>query len=157
MSEFQITILSGVILGTVVGIWNSIVDYRKKHPRKRRIKYKSKYRISDVAYGGIKFTGIDYEYYVAGQLRELGYSHIKMTKETGDYGADIIARKKRKLYVFQCKYYSKSVGVSAVQEVLGAMGYYEADEGIVVTNSYFTKAAISLAKSNDIKLWDNFY
>lgn len=54
----------------------------------------------------------------------------------------------------QCKRYKGKVGISAVQEVLGAKGYYKADKAMVITNSYFTPNAIKLANANDVELWD---
>ena len=46
------------------------------------------------------------------------------------------------------------VNLKAVQEVIGAVGHFEADIGIVITNNEFLNSAIKLAKSNDIELWD---
>ena len=42
----------------------------------------------------------------------------------------------------------------SVQEVTAAIAHYNADEGMVITNSTFTQAAIDLADSNDITLID---
>ena len=44
--------------------------------------------------------------------------------------------------------------LKAVQEVLGAVGHYNADAGIVITNNTFLNSAKKLAESNDIELWD---
>jgi restriction system protein len=49
---------------------------------------------------------------------------------------------------------NRKVTNSAVQEVLGAIAYYGADKGIVVTNSFFTSSAKELANVNNITLWD---
>ena len=54
----------------------------------------------------------------------------------------------------QAKRYSSSVGVKAVQEIIGAVKMYDATEAWVVTNSYFTKQAIKLADINDVYLVD---
>lgn len=69
-------------------------------------------------------------------------------------GADIIATKNNKKYVIQAKFYNSPVGNYAVQEVLGAIGMYKADKGIVITNNTFTKSARELAEANDIELVD---
>lgn len=54
----------------------------------------------------------------------------------------------------QAKRYSKSVGIKAVQEALGAVKHYNASKAIVITNSKFTQDARELADSNDVELWD---
>ena len=51
-------------------------------------------------------------------------------------------------------YFNHNVGNSAVQEIATARNYYRADIGMVITNSYFTKSAYSLAESNQITLID---
>ena len=56
--------------------------------------------------------------------------------------------------VVQAKRYNSSVGNKAVQEVIGAMGYYKATRGMVITNSFFTSNAITLANANGIELWN---
>ena len=67
-------------------------------------------------------------------------------------GADVIAYKDNVKYVIQVKFYNNPVGNKAVQEVVGAIGMYKADKGIVVTNSTFTSSAIELAQANNIEL-----
>jgi len=47
-----------------------------------------------------------------------------------------------------------NVGVEAIQQVIGAIKYYDANKGMVVTNSSFTENAYDLANSNGIELWD---
>lgn len=69
-------------------------------------------------------------------------------------GADVIAYKDDVKYVIQVKFYNNPVGNKAVQEVVGAIGMYKADKGIVVTNSIFTSSAVELAQANNIELVD---
>ena len=57
-------------------------------------------------------------------------------------------------FAVQAKRYSNNVGVSAGQEVVASKNYYACDEAIVVTNNYFTNAAIKLAVSNNVELLD---
>ncbi len=75
---------------------------------------------------------------------------MNVTRAAGDFGADLILKKVDKKIVVQAKRYSKNVGISAVQEVVGSKAHYNADEAWVVTNSGFTEAAIDLARSNDV-------
>lgn len=97
--------------------------------------------------------GFDFEAYVAGIYRALGYDACK-TPDSGDFGADVIARKDNQTLAIQCKRYNAPVGIKAVQEVVGSLKYYNATKGIVITNSTFTFAAMTLAKVNDIDLID---
>lgn len=83
-----------------------------------------------------------------------GYHDVKITQASGDYGIDILAKKKHVFYGFQCKRYQKNIGVSAIQQAYGGISYYHLDRAIVITNSYFTEAAYQLAAVNDILLID---
>ncbi len=56
--------------------------------------------------------------------------------------------------VVQAKRWDGVVGVKAVQEVLGAINYYDAQKGIVLTNSDFTENAYELAKRSTVELWN---
>lgn len=97
-------------------------------------------------------TGYDYEYAVASYLRKNGFYGVKVTQASGDYGVDVIARKGLKKYAVQCKYYSKPVGVAAVQEVAAGKSMYHCNAAMVVTNNRFTAAAETLARSNGVVL-----
>lgn len=98
-------------------------------------------------------TGIEFEHFVGGLLEKMGYS-AKVTKSSGDQGADLIAKKNNLVTVVQAKCYSGSVSNKAIQEVVASIKHYNADGGMVITNSTFTKSAMVLADSNDIKLID---
>lgn len=97
-------------------------------------------------------TGYEYEHVAAQYLKNSGYHSVKVTKASGDYGVDITATKNGKRYAVQCKYYSGSVGVEAVQQVVAGRTYYGCDSAAVITNSSFTKAAETLAAANDVIL-----
>ena len=96
--------------------------------------------------------GYDYEYLVAKYLRNHGYTGVRVTKASGDYGVDVIAHKRGHKYAVQCKYYSSPVGISAVQEAAAGKAFYGCDSAMVVTNNTFTKAAHDLAKANGVVL-----
>lgn len=98
--------------------------------------------------------GHDYEYTVAQYLRNHGYVGVKVTQASGDYGIDVTAYKGRNKYAVQCKYYSKPVGVGAVQEAVAGMAMYNCNKAMVVTNNTFTKAAQNLAEKNNVILLD---
>lgn len=100
-----------------------------------------------------EMTGIEFEYFLFYKFRQRKY-RVKTTPVSGDYGADLLLKKKREKIVVQAKRYQRDVGIAAVQEVIGSIAYYDADIGIVITNSYFTPNAINLAKANQVILWD---
>jgi HJR/Mrr/RecB family endonuclease len=100
-------------------------------------------------------SGTDFEIYVSQILKEKGYV-TSITGKTGDQGADLIVEKEGRRIIVQAKCYSQSVGNKAVQEVIGAVGFYDGDEGCVITNSSFTRSAIALARKNNITLIDGF-
>lgn len=96
-------------------------------------------------------TGIEFEEMLRKYYQEQGF-YVNSTPKSNDYGADLVVEKFGEKFVIQAKRYSSNVGVKAIQEVVSAINYYKADKGIVVTNSYFTKNAIKLAKTNGIQL-----
>ena len=98
-------------------------------------------------------TGLEFEEYLVNLFRKLGYQ-VEGTKASGDQGADLIIFKDGIKTVVQAKFYSGKVGNKAVQEVVSAIAFYKADNGMVVTNNYYTPSAIELAEANDIKLVD---
>lgn len=107
-----------------------------------------------------QMDGYQFEEYVATRLIMAGYIDVNITKKSGDYGADIIAYSPQtwfspmKKVCFQCKRYSRPVGVKAVQEIIGAMVYYRCHVGCVVSVSGFTESAKKLAASAGVVLMD---
>lgn len=100
-------------------------------------------------------SGQEYEHHVAKYLKRHGYRRVEVTQASGDYGVDIIARKGFKKYAIQCKYYSNPVGVHAVQEVVAGKIHYDCNASMIVTNSTFTRQAITLAAENNVLLLAN--
>jgi restriction endonuclease len=100
-------------------------------------------------------TGRQFEEFLARLFEFMGYSDIRMTPAS-DQGGDIVCLSPSGIAtVIQAKRWNGPVGNGAVQEVLGAMRHYGCDEGIVVTNSRFTPAAIRLvAGGSDVTLHD---
>lgn len=97
--------------------------------------------------------GEEFEKYLEALFGKLGY-RVKRTRYVGDYGADLVVSKKGVKTVVQAKRYKNKVGISAVQEAVAAKGYYRCKKALVVSNNYYTKAAIELAQCNDVELWD---
>ena len=98
--------------------------------------------------------GHDFEYYCADLLRYNGYDDVEVTKGSGDFGVDILAKKDEVTYAFQCKCYDKPIGVKAVQEVYAGRDFYDRMIGVVMTNQYYTQPAEELASKLKIILWD---
>ena len=98
--------------------------------------------------------GHDFEYYCADLLENRGFEEVTVTKGSGDYGVDILAEKDGISYGIQCKRYDGTIGTKAVQEAFSGKAYYDCDEAIVLTNSYFTPQAIDAAEKLGVILWD---
>lgn len=88
------------------------------------------------------------------KFEALGFK-VELTPKTGDYGADLIVENSDGTRIIvQCKRFQSKVNLKAVQEVVGAMGHYAGDLGLVITNNLFLNSAIKLAESHDIELWN---
>lgn len=98
-------------------------------------------------------SGQMFELLLLEHFKKIGYSG-KTTAEIADYGADLLLVMDQTKYVVQAKRWKQNVGIEAVQQIIGAIRYYGADKGLVVTNSYFTNNAKRLAQANNIELWD---
>lgn len=101
-----------------------------------------------------EMSGEEFEEYAMKLLQKNGYKNVTLTKKSHDYGVDILAKKKKKTYAIQCKYYSKPVGVSAIQQAYAGCEYYGYDIPVVMTNQTFTRQAVALAQANHVYLWD---
>lgn len=104
-----------------------------------------------------EMEGHEFEYFCADVLRRNGFIEVEVTKGSGDYGIDILAEKDGVTYAVQCKCYSDSVGVKAIQEAYAGRDYYDRMVGAVLTNQYFTTPAVEAAKKLKILLWDRGY
>ncbi|MEK4423816.1 restriction endonuclease [Solibacillus sp. FSL K6-1523] len=98
-------------------------------------------------------SGQDFERFLGELFKRRGFK-VRYTATSGDYGADLILKDGEDVIAVQAKRYSSSVGVKAVQEIIGAVKMYDATEAWVVTNSHFTKQAKKLADINDVYLID---
>lgn len=101
-----------------------------------------------------RMSGEQFEEYVQAVLMRNGYKDVTLTKRSGDFGVDILAKYKGESYAIQCKLYSRPVGVAAIQQAYTGCEYYGCDIPVVVTNQRFTSQAITLARSNGVELWD---
>ena len=102
--------------------------------------------------------GIIFEEYCK-QLLDIGgffrFAKFEKTKQTKDYGADIvITLLGNKKICVQCKRSKNNVGLDAIQEVLASKNYYKANYCMVMTNSYFTENARILGLQSDVLMID---
>lgn len=109
----------------------------------------SKQTIADVDL----MNGPQFEQFVCELFKKMKYNAF-VTKTSGDQGLDVIAEKDGIKIGVQAKCYSSVVGNSAVQEAVAGKSFYNCNRVLVVTNNYFTKSAVELAKANSIVLWD---
>ena len=101
--------------------------------------------------------GRDFEFFCADLLQKRGFLDVEVTKGSGDNGVDILAEKDGVSYAIQCKRYDEPVGVKAVQEAYAGRDYYDRMVGVVMSNQYFTKGAVEMARKLKILLWDRGY
>ena len=137
--------------------WLSLLDHQ--HAQKLIAEIKgSKIRKQDPPQMGSHnidtMEGHEFEHFCADLLQRNGFTDVEVTKASGDFGIDILARKDGVSYAIQCKCYSDTVGNHAVQEALSGAQYYHRMVAAVMTNNYFTPAAIETAQKTNVLLWD---
>lgn len=115
-----------------------------RHSKKKSIRWPSLQTID-------RMTGREFEQFLATLYEYYGYT-VLLTQQSNDFGADLILEKRGRRIAVQAKRYKNKVGLRAVQEVHSAMAMYDASEGWVVTNHYFTKPAQQLAEKTNVQL-----
>lgn len=96
-------------------------------------------------------SGEEFEQRLAALFEALG-EVVHHTGRRGDFGADLVTERAGVRTVVQAKRYEGAVGIEAVQQVVGARRYYEAERARVVTNSVLTPAALALATVADVEV-----
>jgi restriction system protein len=108
------------------------------------------YAASSLSCAVEQMSPLNYERHCAALLNSFGWS-ARLTKGSGDQGADVVAEKGGLRVVLQCKKYSRPVGNKAVQEVLAAMKFEDAHFAAVVSNAAFTPAAVARASRRSVR------
>jgi len=98
-------------------------------------------------------TGFQFEIFWQQFFEQQAYQS-QLTKKTHDQGGDLILRRLFEIIIVQLKRNQKKIGVKAIQEVYTAKGAYQATVARVITNNYFTKPALKLAKKLGVECWD---
>lgn len=99
-------------------------------------------------------VGMNFEKILAEMYEQMGYE-VEITKGSGDQGADLILVKDGKKTVVQAKHSKSKVSSDAVREAIAAKRFYNADYGVVITNSSFQPNAMELAETDQIEMIDN--
>lgn len=121
----------------------------QKTPQPRRIESPSAVTLTTCDH----MEGHAFEELCAEVLKANGFTQVRVTRASGDYGVDVLAQKSGTPYAIQCKCYSSSVGNHAVQEAYSGAAYYGGRVPVVLTNQEFTAAAKTMASSLGVKLW----
>lgn len=100
-----------------------------------------------------EMSGLVFEKYLQALLVRRGYAHVTLTM-TYDLGVDLIAQKDGYTWAIQAKRYKGAVGLDAIRQVVTAKNHYHCDKAMVITNSYFTRNAQTIANSTDCTLVD---
>jgi len=99
--------------------------------------------------------GIRFEKYCMKILKQQGWV-VKETPNTGDQGVDLIASIDDLRICIQCKNHEKAIGNKAVQQISAGKLFWKGTHAILVSKSGFTKSAKDLAKSNNVRLINEY-
>jgi len=101
-----------------------------------------------------------FEESTANLLKAMGFVDVKRVGRIADRGVDVEAYNEdefghRWKYIVQCKFFDEGLVSSPdLQKFVGALSIHNADRGIFVTSSSFTKEAQDIANDNSITLID---
>lgn len=87
-------------------------------------------KLKNSPFGNINFDAMDdheFEYFCSELLKKNGFKQVKVTKESGDHGVDVLANLNGRKYAIQSKRYGKNVGNKAVQEAFSGRAIYGAE------------------------------
>ena len=86
----------------------------------------------------------EFEFLIAALFDAIGYD-VSTTQASFDGGIDVIARNtetgRAEFLLIQCKRYAANVPVSAVRELMGVVSQMQANKGLLISTSDFTRQA----------------
>lgn len=102
-------------------------------------------------------SGHEFEALVEKLIERMGFI-VEERKLTVDGGIDVLAKSYEPIrggtYVIQCKRYTKKVGQPVLRDLYGVVHSKNANKGILITNSTFTKSAMEFARNKQLELID---
>jgi restriction system protein len=96
-------------------------------------------------------SGVEFEQYLQRLLNHRGFS-VSMTRATGDLGVDLIASLRADKFAVQVKRSRSKISRRAVSDAVAGILHYRCNRAMVITNNYFTRGAITLARSTNCTL-----
>ena len=127
--------------------------FRKSQILKGLVEFKGKWgspeqvkKWKEIEYGidsnFMNLSHFEFEEFIAKLFKKMGYN-TEITRKTGYYGIDVIAKDKNDNIAVQAKQFKHGNNVSnvIVQQVLGAMWKVKANKAIIITTSDFTVQA----------------
>ncbi len=86
------------------------------------------------------------------------YQNVRLIGGSGDKGADVIASKYNKRWLFQAKQWKKPIGIDVVQETLSALSSYGADIPVIVASRGFETSVYEyrntlMSQGINLQLW----
>ena len=157
--DTEISSLALQLLGHISHRIESVPRVTSTKPTEQRIEF-DKANLKDIieCHGPFRFADVhpeDFEKLIVYLFRDGGFE-VEETSYVGDYGADLIAAKGKNRVAIQVKRYASTnpVSVGDVNQVLGAMQYYDCNRSMVITTSRFTSSAITMSKKAGIIMWD---
>ena len=97
----------------------------------------------------------DFQDFIAHLFVENGYV-LKQADFSRDFGADLIVMNEGVKTAVRVRRYHEvhKLGISDLQQIIGAQAYYNCQQSMVITSSSFTAAARELAATHEVILWD---
>lgn len=106
----------------------------------------------------LSLAPVRFEHLIRDLLSAMGYPEVEVTSLLTDHGADLIVRDTRGLVpstiVVQAKRYRRVVDAESVRNIFGVMVHHDANGAIIVTTSWFSRAATAFAEGKSITLID---
>lgn len=133
--------LQGWVIGSIAVLFVLLIYLARRYEHRRTMQYVD------------EMSGHEFERFLVKVYRSCGYKTSLVGSEGADFGADLIVEKGGIRYAVQAKNYDRTVhkvGNDAVQQAIAGATYYNCQQAIVVTNSFFTKAAKQQATASQL-------
>lgn len=104
-------------------------------------------------------TWQSFERVISRLLQAEGFANVRLVGGSGDHGADLIATKYGKRWLFQAKHWKKPVGIDVAHETMSAIADYKAQVAVIVSSRGFEAQMYDYQKTLmsqgiNLQLWD---